>query len=95
LNLLSNAFKLTLRVEIAVHLRRHGGYAELTVTDTGVGVLEKEIPRLLDRFHRVEGSEARTQEVSGIGLPAPAAHLEYGGAWRTSVCSRRIALAAR
>jgi PAS domain S-box-containing protein len=68
LNLLSNAFKFTLRGEIGVHLRRHGAYAELTVTDTGVGVPEKEIPRLFDRFHRVEGSEARTQEGSGIGL---------------------------
>jgi PAS domain S-box-containing protein len=68
LNLLSNAFKFTLRGEIGVHLRRHGAYAELTVTDTGVGVPEKEIPRLFDRFHRVEGSEARTHEGSGIGL---------------------------
>jgi PAS domain S-box-containing protein len=68
LNLLSNAFKFTLHGEITVRLRREHEAAVLTVTDTGVGVSDKELPRLFDRFHRVEGSEARTQEGSGIGL---------------------------
>jgi PAS domain S-box-containing protein len=68
LNLLSNAFKFTLHGEIAVRLRRESSHAVLTVTDTGVGVPDEEILRLFDRFHRVEGSRARTQEGSGIGL---------------------------
>ncbi len=68
LNLLSNAFKFTLRGEIAVRLARENGHAVLTVADSGVGVPAKELPRLFERFHRVEGGEARTQEGSGIGL---------------------------
>jgi PAS domain S-box-containing protein len=68
LNLLSNAFKFTLRGGIAVRLTRENGHAVLTVADSGVGVPKKEIPRLFERFHRVEGGEARTQEGSGIGL---------------------------
>ena len=40
----------------------------LTVSDTGVGVAESELPRLFERFHRIEGSRARTHEGSGIGL---------------------------
>jgi PAS domain S-box-containing protein len=68
LNLLSNAFKFTLRGQIAVNLRRGPAEAVLTVADTGVGIPSEEIPRLFDRFHRVEGSAARTQEGSGIGL---------------------------
>ena len=41
---------------------------ELTVRDTGVGIPEAELPRVFERFHRVEGTRSRTHEGSGIGL---------------------------
>jgi signal transduction histidine kinase len=68
LNLLSNAFKFTLDGGIRVALRAVDGQAVLTVTDTGVGIAEEELPRVFERFHRIEGSRARTHEGSGIGL---------------------------
>jgi signal transduction histidine kinase/CheY-like chemotaxis protein len=68
LNLLSNAFKFTLAGEITVRLRKVNGDAELTVRDTGVGVPQHELPRLFERFHRIEGQQSRTYEGSGIGL---------------------------
>ncbi len=68
LNLLSNAFKFTLRGSIAVRLAQQGDEAVLEVADTGVGVPAEAIPKLFDRFYRVEGSEGRTHEGSGIGL---------------------------
>jgi PAS domain S-box-containing protein len=68
LNLLSNAFKFTLAGEIAVRVRREGPCAVLTVSDTGTGIPPEEVPRLFDRFHRVEGAQGRTFEGSGIGL---------------------------
>lgn len=68
LNLLSNAFKFTLKGEIAVTLRRAGRNAELRVRDTGTGIPAAEMPRLFERFHRVENAEGRTHEGSGIGL---------------------------
>jgi signal transduction histidine kinase/DNA-binding response OmpR family regulator len=68
LNLLSNAFKFTLQGEVAVRLRRETSNAVLEVADTGVGVPEHELPRLFERFHRVEGTTGRTLEGSGIGL---------------------------
>src|SRR6185312_11160755 len=68
LNLVSNAFKFTFQGEIAVSLRADGGAAELVVRDTGVGIPSDEIPRVFERFHRVEGTRARTVEGSGIGL---------------------------
>ncbi len=68
LNLLSNAFKFTFEGEIRVGLRGRGTYAELEVRDTGVGIPRSELPRLFERFHRVEGTRARTHEGSGIGL---------------------------
>ena len=40
----------------------------LTVSDTGTGIPEDELPRLFERFHRVLGARARTHEGSGIGL---------------------------
>lgn len=68
LNLLSNAFKFTLSGRVAIALRDDGDDALLEVADTGVGVPDEELPRLFERFHRVESSEARTHEGSGIGL---------------------------
>ncbi|WP_321885637.1 ATP-binding protein [Paraburkholderia bannensis] len=68
LNLLSNAFKFTLNGRIAVSLARHGSHALLTVEDSGTGIPEQAMPRLFERFHRVEGAHGRTQEGSGIGL---------------------------
>jgi PAS domain S-box-containing protein len=68
LNLLSNAFKFTFDGEIEVRLRAAGDVAELTVRDTGVGIAAEELPRLFERFHRVEGQRSRSFEGSGIGL---------------------------
>jgi signal transduction histidine kinase/DNA-binding response OmpR family regulator len=68
LNLLSNAFKFTLEGQITVRLRTEGSHAVLEVADTGSGIPQSELPRVFERFHRIEGSAARTQEGSGIGL---------------------------
>ncbi|MFQ4141598.1 PAS domain-containing protein [Chlorogloeopsis sp. ULAP02] len=68
LNLLSNAFKFTFSGEIAVTLKQVHNQVELTVRDTGIGIPTAELPRLFERFHRVEGARGRTQEGSGIGL---------------------------
>jgi PAS domain S-box-containing protein len=70
LNLLSNAFKFTFDGEIAVQMAAaaDGRSAELTVRDTGVGIPRHELPRLFERFHRVEGQKSRSFEGSGIGL---------------------------
>ncbi len=68
LNLLSNAFKFTFDGEIGVSLRQKGDAAELRVRDTGTGIPAEEMPRLFERFHRVENARGRTHEGSGIGL---------------------------
>ena len=69
LNLLSNAFKFTMDGEIAVSVHAtDGGLAVVEVRDTGVGIPAAEMPRLFERFHRVETTRGRSFEGSGIGL---------------------------
>jgi PAS domain S-box-containing protein len=68
LNLLSNAFKFTFDGGIAVRLESAPGGAALRVSDTGVGIPAAELPRVFERFHRVENRKGRSHEGSGIGL---------------------------
>jgi signal transduction histidine kinase len=68
LNLLSNAFKFTFDGQIKVELRWLGEFVELSVSDSGVGIPEQELPKVFERFYRVRGVNGRTHEGTGIGL---------------------------
>jgi signal transduction histidine kinase len=68
LNLLSNAFKFTLEGEIEIGLRDEADSVEVHVRDTGTGIATDQLPHIFERFHRVEGTRARTHEGTGIGL---------------------------
>ena len=68
LNLLSNAFKFTFEGGIELDLGPSGDHVEMVVRDSGIGIAPKELPRVFERFHRIEGARARTHEGSGIGL---------------------------
>jgi PAS domain S-box-containing protein len=68
LNLLSNALKFTFEGEIAVRIRDAGAGVEMAVSDTGIGIPPDELPRMFERFHRVENARGRSHEGSGIGL---------------------------
>lgn len=69
LNLLSNAAKFTEAggsVEVAVEGGE--GWAEISVTDSGIGIPESELSRVFDRFHQADASATRRFAGSGIGL---------------------------
>jgi signal transduction histidine kinase/DNA-binding response OmpR family regulator len=68
LNLLSNALKFTFEGRVTVDLAESGEDVRLTVCDTGIGIAGENLPRLFERFYRIEGARARTHEGSGIGL---------------------------
>ncbi|GAA4608833.1 signal transduction histidine kinase/chemotaxis response regulator CheB [Actinoplanes octamycinicus] len=67
-NLLVNALKFTFSGAVTVELRELPEHAQLTVSDTGVGIPAVELPHIFKRFHRVAETEARTHDGAGIGL---------------------------
>ena len=66
-NLVSNA--VTYNREngrVRVQLLAEGEHAILTVSDTGIGISESDLPRVFERFYRAD--KARTGNSGGIGL---------------------------
>ncbi|MEW5822513.1 MAG: ATP-binding protein [Cyanobacteriota bacterium] len=69
-NLLSNAIKYTQeggRVRVKAELIEAGKELEVTVTDTGMGIAQEDIPKLFNRFFRIE-NKVHTEVGTGIGL---------------------------
>ena len=69
-NLLNNAVRYTPeggRITLAWRWRDDGG-AELDVSDTGIGISREHLPRLTERFYRVDGSRSRDTGGTGLGL---------------------------
>jgi two-component system phosphate regulon sensor histidine kinase PhoR len=67
INLLDNAMKYTPDGGvIAIGTRRRDNMAEIFVRDTGVGIPAEDVPRLFERFYRVD--KARSREMGGTGL---------------------------
>jgi two-component system phosphate regulon sensor histidine kinase PhoR len=68
INLVDNAVKYTPpegRVTLAASAAKDG-WVELSVTDTGVGIPASDLPRITERFYRVD--KARSRELGGTGL---------------------------
>jgi two-component system phosphate regulon sensor histidine kinase PhoR len=71
INLIDNSLKYTPaggRIEVhAASASDHGApMVEIVVSDTGCGIPEKDLPRLTERFYRVD--KARSRELGGTGL---------------------------
>jgi len=80
INLLSNALKFTPaggRVEVRVARGPEG--LELRVSDSGIGIGARDLPRVFERFYRADGSPARATRGAGIGLSITKAIVEAHG----------------
>ena len=69
INLIDNAIKYTNeRGQITVKLERKDNSAVITIEDNGIGIPADDIPRLFDRFYRVDKSRGRALGGTGLGL---------------------------
>jgi two-component system phosphate regulon sensor histidine kinase PhoR len=68
-NLLANAVQYTSPGgRIGVRWERSGDGARFVVADTGIGVAAEDIPRLTERFYRVDEGRSRASGGTGLGL---------------------------
>jgi heavy metal sensor kinase len=69
INLIDNAIKYTpAGGEVTLSLGRDGTMACVSVADTGIGIPEKDLPHIFDRFYRVDKARTREQGGTGLGL---------------------------
>jgi two-component system, OmpR family, phosphate regulon sensor histidine kinase PhoR len=92
-NLIENAIKYGQsggRVEVSVDVVADGGrdHARLSVRDFGQGIGPADLPRLSERFYRVDNAESRQKGGTGLGL-AIVKHIAKRHRGRLTVESRR------
>ncbi|HZP85462.1 MAG TPA: phosphate regulon sensor histidine kinase PhoR [Burkholderiales bacterium] len=68
-NLVSNAVRYTPSGgEIEMAWKRRDGFRVFSVTDSGIGIEPQHLPRLTERFYRVDRSRSRSTGGTGLGL---------------------------
>jgi signal transduction histidine kinase len=77
-NILDNALKYSSFGDtVALWTRTEPGFTEICVADSGPGIPEEEIPRIFERFYRLDTSRATSGR--GIGLSLAKAYVEAHG----------------
>ncbi len=67
INLLDNAIKYSPEGgAITIRAKRVDNNLEISISDTGIGIAEDDLPRIFERFYRVD--KARSRELGGTGL---------------------------
>jgi two-component system sensor histidine kinase SenX3 len=68
-NLLENAVAYSPeRTRVVISMKRADGSAELSVADQGIGIPERDLERIFERFYRVDPARSRATGGTGLGL---------------------------
>jgi signal transduction histidine kinase len=79
-NLVDNALRYTPPGgQVTIGARRAGDTVEISVADTGVGIEPEHLPRLFERFYRVDAARSRDDGGTGIGLAIARSVVEAHG----------------
>ena len=84
LNIIDNAIKFTESGDIEIGIAQEDGRNYIFVKDTGIGIPEKYLPRLGERFFRVDPSRSRELGGTGLGL-AIVKHLVKAHGWEMKI----------
>ncbi len=69
INLIDNAIKYNIENGVVnVKIAKLNSFVEITVEDTGIGIDETHLPRVFERFYRVDKSRSRQMGGTGLGL---------------------------
>jgi two-component system phosphate regulon sensor histidine kinase PhoR len=66
INLIQNAIKYTEKGSVEISVEEESKFAKITIRDTGIGIPDKDLDRIFERFYRVD--KARSRAVGGTGL---------------------------
>ncbi len=79
-NLVRNAIQFTEPGgHVTIRLEEDSGYLKVSVTDDGIGIPAKDLPRVFDRFFQVEGHLTRRYGGMGLGLAVAKSMIELHG----------------
>ncbi len=68
INVVGNAIKFTEKGEVFLKSRTGNNELFIDISDTGIGISEKDLPTIFEEFRQVDGSSARQFEGTGLGL---------------------------
>jgi signal transduction histidine kinase len=68
MNLIDNGIKFTTQGGIKVTLEGNDKECTVSVSDTGLGIAQEDIPHLFQKFYRIDSSDTRTIGGTGLGL---------------------------
>lgn len=86
LNLMENAVKYTVKGKVWLHAFHVDHAVQLEFGDTGCGIPQEDLPRIFERFYRVDKARSRDQGGTGLGLSI-VKHIVEGAKGKISVAS--------